>query len=45
LPAIQAAIDRFIVAPSKPEMERDGGTLRKLIFERQPPLVTAAAAS
>jgi hypothetical protein len=38
LPEIQDAIDRFIIAHYKPKMPRDGGTLRKLIIDKLPPM-------
>jgi hypothetical protein len=37
-PAIQDAIDRFTVVHYSPNTERDGGTLRKLIFNTLPPI-------
>jgi hypothetical protein len=35
---VQDAIDRFIIAHYRRDAERDGGTLRKLIFDILPPL-------
>jgi hypothetical protein len=37
-PRVQDAIDRWIIAYYWPDAERDGGTLRRLIFDDLPPL-------
>jgi hypothetical protein len=43
-PRVQDAIDRLIIAHYQPVAERDGGTLRKVIFNTLPPLTSIGAA-